>query len=102
MMLQKLIFLVAVGTVLAADNKPVPEILSQSKTSNPTGYAFDFKTSDGVSRKEEANLVKVGDKYGISVKGSYSYISPDGIEYQVIYTSDDKGFKPQIHGSSQH
>ncbi|CAD0198324.1 unnamed protein product [Chrysodeixis includens] len=98
----KLIFLVAVSAVLAANEKPVPEILSQSKVSNPNGYAFDFKTSDGVSRKEEASLVQVGDKYGISVKGSYSYFSPDGIEYQVTYTSDDKGFKPQIHGSSQH
>lgn len=55
-----------------------------------------FKTSDGVSRKEEASLITVGDHQGIGVKGSYSYTAPDGVQYEVTYTADDKGYKPQI------
>lgn len=57
---------------------------------------FRFKTSDGVSRKEEATVITVGDHQGIGVRGSYSYTAPDGQEYEVTYTADDKGYKPQI------
>lgn len=61
---------------------------------------YRFKTSDGVSRKEEAELITVGDHQGIGVKGSYSYIAPDGVQYLVSFTADDKGFKPQIRVAS--
>lgn len=61
-----------------------------------TDHFFSFKTSDGVSRQEEAELITVGDHKGISVKGSYSYIGTDGQEYQVTFTADDKGYKPQV------
>lgn len=58
---------------------------------------FSYKTSDGVSREEEAQLITVGENKGIGVKGSYSYVGPDGQEYQVTFTADDKGYNPKIH-----
>lgn len=57
---------------------------------------FSYKTSDGVSREEEAQLITVGENKGIGVKGSYSYLGSDGQKYQVNFTADDKGYKPQI------
>uniref|UniRef100_A0A2H1W0K4 SFRICE_028382 n=1 Tax=Spodoptera frugiperda TaxID=7108 RepID=A0A2H1W0K4_SPOFR len=82
--------------VLAAEEKPVAEIITESTIVNPDGYSFDFKTSDGISRHEDASLITVGDKQGIAVKGSYSYLTPEGEEYQITFTADDKGYKPTL------
>lgn len=57
---------------------------------------FRFKTSDGVSRKEHGQLITVGDHQGIGIQGTYSYPAPNGLTYQVIFTADHKGYKPQI------
>lgn len=59
-------------------------------------YLCRFKTSDGVSRKEEGQLITVGEHQGIGVRGSYSYNAPDGQQYIVTFVADDKGFKPTI------
>nr|XP_049702703.1 endocuticle structural glycoprotein SgAbd-5 isoform X2 [Helicoverpa armigera] len=93
---QKLFVFALFAAVIAAEDKPVAEIVTEQTIVNPDGYNFDFKTSDGVARQEEASLITVGDKQGISVKGSYSYTAPDGEEYQVTFTADDKGYKPTI------
>ncbi|XP_075971119.1 endocuticle structural glycoprotein SgAbd-5-like [Anticarsia gemmatalis] len=92
----KLFIFALAAVVVAADDKPVAEIITEQSFVNPDGYNFDFKTSDGVSRHEEAGLITVGDKVGIAVRGSYSYTGPDGEQYEVTFTADDKGYKPQI------
>ncbi|XP_059060187.1 endocuticle structural glycoprotein SgAbd-5-like [Achroia grisella] len=88
-----------VACLLAQDatNKQPVEILTEKSFVREDGYDFEYKTSDGVSRKEEAGLITVGDQQGIGVKGSYSYTAPDGQQYLVTFTADDKGYKPQIH-----
>ncbi|XP_072941020.1 uncharacterized protein [Epargyreus clarus] len=80
----------------AQEAQPPVEILTEKTFVNTDGYKFEFKTSDGVSRKEEAQLITVGEHQGIGVKGSYSYIAPDGQEYIVNFTADDKGYRPEI------
>ncbi|XP_038210506.1 endocuticle structural glycoprotein SgAbd-5-like [Zerene cesonia] len=84
--------------VLAAAQEPKEraEILTEKAFVRANGYDFEFKTSDGVSRKEQANLITVGDHQGIGVSGSYSYTAPDGQQYEVNFTADDKGFRPEI------
>ncbi|XP_041976489.1 endocuticle structural glycoprotein SgAbd-5-like [Aricia agestis] len=61
------------------------------------GYKFDFELSDGTKRDEQAELRNAGtDDEAIAVKGSYSWIGPDGVKYTVIYTADENGFQPRI------
>ncbi|XP_034824325.2 uncharacterized protein [Maniola hyperantus] len=84
----------------AQGTKEPVEILSEKIFVNEKGYNFEFKTSDGVSRKEEGQLITVGDQQGIGVRGSYSYLAPDGQQYIVSYTADDKGYKPTIRIAS--
>ncbi|KPI97921.1 Endocuticle structural glycoprotein SgAbd-5 [Papilio xuthus] len=86
------------GAAAAADSidKPEVEILTEKSNISETGYDFEFKTSDGVSRKEEGQLITVGEHQGIGVRGSYSYNAPDGQQYIVTFVADDKGFKPTI------
>ncbi|XP_053602479.1 endocuticle structural glycoprotein SgAbd-5-like [Plodia interpunctella] len=88
---------IAVISAQADNQKQSVEIITERTLVNPDGYDFVYKTSDGVSRQEEGSLITVGDQQGIAVKGSYSYTAPDGQQYQVTFTADDKGYKPQIH-----
>ncbi|CAH2075258.1 unnamed protein product, partial [Iphiclides podalirius] len=99
MFMKYAILSLAVAAIVTADasDKPQVEILTEKNLVSETGYDFEFKTSDGVSRKEEGQLITVGDQQGIAVKGSYSYDAPDGEHYIVTFTADDKGFKPIIH-----
>ncbi|XP_032510818.2 endocuticle structural glycoprotein SgAbd-5-like [Danaus plexippus] len=93
--------LVLVASLAEDGKQPPAEIITERTIVRDDGYDFEFKTSDGTSRKEEAGLITVGDRQGIAVKGSYSYLSPDGLEYIVSYTADDKGFKPQLRVASK-
>ncbi|XP_053666419.1 endocuticle structural glycoprotein SgAbd-5-like [Anopheles marshallii] len=60
------------------------------------GYRFEFATSDGTSRTEEAELRNAGtDNEAIAVRGSYSYTGPDGTVYVINYIADENGFQPE-------
>ncbi|CAH1644268.1 unnamed protein product [Spodoptera littoralis] len=102
MIATKLFIFALFAGVLAVEEKPVAEIITESTIVNPDGYSFDFKTSDGISRHEDASLITVGDKQGIAVKGSYSYLTPEGEEYQITFTADDKGYKPTLRVVPAH
>uniref|UniRef100_U5EXP9 Putative pupal cuticle protein n=1 Tax=Corethrella appendiculata TaxID=1370023 RepID=U5EXP9_9DIPT len=60
------------------------------------GYSFDFETSDGISRSEQAEVRNIGtDEEELVVNGVYRYIGPDGVEYVVNFIADRNGFQPQ-------
>ncbi|KAI5631972.1 insect cuticle protein domain-containing protein [Phthorimaea operculella] len=90
--------LVAVGLAADADatDKPAVQIVTEITNVRQDGYDFKFETSDGASRQEEAMLITVGDHQGIGIKGSYAYTAPDGQQFQVDYTADEKGYNPII------
>ncbi|XP_063918254.1 flexible cuticle protein 12-like [Zophobas morio] len=59
-------------------------------------YRFGFETSDGFRHDQSGQLQNVGtENEGIVMKGSYSYIGPDGVTYTVYYTADENGFHPE-------
>lgn len=56
-------------------------------------YLFKrYETSDGSSRQEEAMPSKVG---ALVVRGSYTWLAPDGQTYTVNYVADENGFRPE-------
>lgn len=57
------------------------------------GYFFKYETSDGQTRNENGYFKNIGDQRILVVSGSYSYIGSDGKNYQVRYTSDEKGYR---------
>ncbi|XP_046960510.1 cuticle protein CP14.6-like [Vanessa cardui] len=61
------------------------------------GYNFAFEQSDGQTREEQGELRNEGreDEY-TAVKGSYSWVGPDGVKYIVRYIADENGFQPEI------
>ncbi|CAK1553623.1 unnamed protein product [Leptosia nina] len=104
MMFKLFLFSCLIVVAIAEKSEEKVEILTERTFVRQNGYDFEFKTSDGASRKEQAELITVGDHQGIGVRGSYSYTAPDGQQYEVTYTADDKGYRPEIRiisGGSQ-
>lgn len=58
-------------------------------------FSLNYQVDDGTSQTREGTLVlnDEGDDYVLIQKGSYSYISPEGIKVTVTYTADKEGFK---------
>ncbi|XP_011187658.2 flexible cuticle protein 12 [Zeugodacus cucurbitae] len=59
------------------------------------GYDFSFETSDGIERKESAELKDIGtDTKALTVDGFSTWVAPDGIKYTLNYVANEKGFQP--------
>lgn len=56
---------------------------------------YSYELDDGTSQYREGSLVPndEGDGYVLVQRGSYSYISPEGITVKMTYTADKDGFK---------
>ncbi|XP_049298321.1 endocuticle structural glycoprotein SgAbd-5-like [Anopheles funestus] len=98
-MLIGILGLTLVVSVLAAplDDARNAEILRYSSENiGIDGYRFEFATSDGTSRTEEAELRNPGtDNEAIVVRGSYTYTGSDGRIYTINYVADENGFQPE-------
>lgn len=59
--------------------------------------SFSLEQSDGTKKEEQGELKNAGtDDEAISVKGSYTWVGPDGVTYTVNYVADENGFQPTI------
>lgn len=59
------------------------------------GYNFNFETSDGQKREEVGSIRYLGENEALlNVRGSYSFVGADGVEYLVNYVADENGFRP--------
>ncbi|CAH0727792.1 unnamed protein product, partial [Brenthis ino] len=97
------ILLVCVGLVIAAPQAPRSDpnevqILKLESDNDGLGtYRFAYEQSDNSRREEQGELRNAGtDDESIAVKGSYSWVAPDGITYTVTYIADNNGFQPTI------
>ncbi|KAJ8921387.1 hypothetical protein NQ315_003003 [Exocentrus adspersus] len=59
-------------------------------------FSFNVDTSDGFHHDANGYLENQGaEDESLVVKGSYSYITPDGVQYIVTYVADKNGFQPK-------
>lgn len=72
-----------------------------SATFNKIVLLFSFsynslETSDGVQQQQHGELKTLAgsEQDSIVVRGSYSYVGPDGQTYTVTYIADENGFQP--------
>ncbi|CAH0558125.1 unnamed protein product [Brassicogethes aeneus] len=94
----KVVVAVALVTfVVALDDSRNAQLTHYEYQNDGSGpFRFDFESSDGIKREEEGTLVHEGsDHAAVIVRGSYSYVGPDGVEYKVKYTADENGFHPE-------
>ncbi|EDV95676.1 endocuticle structural protein SgAbd-6 [Drosophila grimshawi] len=60
------------------------------------GYKFSYKLSDGTTRTEEATVNNAGtENESLSVRGSVSWVAPDGQTYTINFVADENGFQPE-------
>ncbi|GBP72138.1 Endocuticle structural glycoprotein ABD-5 [Eumeta japonica] len=97
--------LCVVALVCALPQAPAPapeqqqpvQIIKQDTEVDVNGYNFDFETSDGTSRQEQGEYKNDTDQQGLSVKGSYKYVAPDGKHIGVSFVADKNGYQPTLH-----
>ncbi|KAG6451801.1 hypothetical protein O3G_MSEX007338 [Manduca sexta] len=95
---------VALAAVAVAALPEPPKILKSEFDSQPEGgYHFAYETEDGISRSEKGELKQTVDEENqplnvVVVRGSYSYVDPEGKLQQFNYVADENGF--QLEGQS--
>ncbi|CAK1553624.1 unnamed protein product [Leptosia nina] len=72
-------------------------IVKQDSEVDVNGYNFEFETSDGTSRQEQGEYKNDTDQQGLSIKGSYKYVAPDGQHISVSFIADKNGYQPTEH-----
>ncbi|XP_013110240.1 endocuticle structural protein SgAbd-6 [Stomoxys calcitrans] len=60
------------------------------------GYKFSYTLSDGTTRTEQGTVINAGtENESLSVKGSVTWVAPDGQSYTVNFVADENGFQPE-------
>ncbi|XP_031769547.1 endocuticle structural glycoprotein SgAbd-5-like [Galleria mellonella] len=100
-----LVLLVLLGVAAVApapqsqnQNEPEVQLLRFESDNDGLGtYSYSFEQSDKTQREEQGELKNAGtDNEAISIKGSYSWVAPDGVVYKITYIADENGFQPKI------
>ncbi|XP_055619876.1 cuticle protein CP14.6-like [Toxorhynchites rutilus septentrionalis] len=74
------------------------EIVQKQLYHNKDGsFKHGFETSNGITVEEEGFIGTVGrnDEKGTVIRGSYSYLDPDGVPVSITYRADENGFHAQ-------
>ncbi|CAH0558136.1 unnamed protein product [Brassicogethes aeneus] len=89
--------LVAVAVAAPLDQDVQAVVLKHDNDNIGTdGYNVAYETSNGISAQEQGQLQNVGtENEALVVRGSYRYIGPDNLVYEVTYLADENGFQPQ-------
>lgn len=60
-------------------------------------YFSSFEQTDGTAQEQQGELRNEGrEDESIAVRGSFSWVGPDGVLYRVNYVADDNGYQPEI------
>ncbi|XP_040581918.1 endocuticle structural glycoprotein ABD-4 [Lepeophtheirus salmonis] len=78
--------------------RPVVNILNEHfnapGTIGENDFDFSFESENGI-RQETVGVTKtIGDETVVVMKGSYSYVGPDGQNYVVDWYADETGYHP--------
>ncbi|KAJ0179913.1 hypothetical protein K1T71_004504 [Dendrolimus kikuchii] len=100
----KLLFVLC-AISLAAASAPPPGVYSDKaevvkyENDNPGfgGYRYEFKQTDGTEQEQSGVIKNEGSKdESLAVRGSFSWVGPDGVKYTVTYVADEGGYQPEI------
>ncbi|KAJ0179912.1 hypothetical protein K1T71_004503 [Dendrolimus kikuchii] len=80
------------------ENSKNVEILKFYNDNSGLGtYNFGYEQSDGTRQEQLGEINNVDSETGsLRVKGSFTWIGPDGVSYTVTYVANEDGYNPQI------
>ena len=58
-------------------------------------YDFDFEAENGIKQSAQGELKEVNGEEVVVMRGSYSYIDPNGDEVVVTWTADETGYRAE-------
>ncbi|CAH0699907.1 unnamed protein product [Spodoptera exigua] len=76
----------------------VADLLGIKDLESPKDWGeIRYELTDGTGAEQQAELRNEGkeDEY-IAVKGSFTWVGPDGVLYRINYVADDNGYQPTI------
>ncbi|XP_066244843.1 pupal cuticle protein 20-like [Euwallacea similis] len=75
---------------------PQLRILRFNNDNSGTGdYSFAFETENQIRQQEVGEQRVVGNEQATNVRGSYSYVTPEGQQVSVNYVADENGFRAE-------
>merc|ERR1719219_2340195 len=75
-------------------SKPIAILRSENTGVNDGRYSYSYETENGISQEVSGEMKMVNDNPVYVMKGSYSYIGPDGQTYTVDWYADETGYHP--------
>ncbi|KRG05069.1 larval cuticle protein III/IV [Drosophila mojavensis] len=87
-MFKYLLVVALIGLVATVDLDEKAETLERKDDVRPDGFNILLKTSNGIE------IVQSGDEHGNS-KGTFSWVSPEGVPVSLTYVADENGYQPQ-------
>nr|AAV73780.1 cuticle protein 13 [Antheraea yamamai] len=100
----KLLIILSVIVLVTAAPPPINNaqdnvsLLKYNYENDGTGlYNYAFEQSDGTKQEQHGELRNAGtENESLFVKGSFTWIGPDGVTYIVRYEAGEEGYKPEI------
>ncbi|EFA03332.2 flexible cuticle protein 12 [Tribolium castaneum] len=95
--MKTLIMCAILGIATARPQNPQDAYITRYDNDNAGlgGYSFGVETSDGFRHDQTGEIVNPGaEDESLVVRGSYSYVGPDGVVYTVEYIADENGYQP--------
>ncbi|XP_066145222.1 pupal cuticle protein 20-like isoform X2 [Euwallacea fornicatus] len=75
---------------------PQFRILRFNNDNSGTGdYSFAFETENQIRQQEVGEQRVIGNEQATNVRGSYSYVTPEGQQISVNYVADENGFRAE-------
>ena len=74
--------------------EPIAILRSENTGVNDGRYSYSFETENGISQDVSGEMKMVNDNPVYVMRGSYSYIGPDGQTYTVDWYADETGYHP--------
>ena len=90
-----IVFVALFAVAMARPDKEV-QILKQDSDVGPESFVTRTELDDKTVIESSGQLNNIGtDHESIVIKGSFSYVGPDGVTYTVNYVADENGYQPQ-------
>ena len=79
--------------------EPVVRVLSYSNnaygtSNNERSFGYSYETDNGIQQQSSGELRLVGEEEVMVMRGSYSFVAPDGLTYIVDWYADETGYHP--------
>ncbi|XP_075971122.1 endocuticle structural protein SgAbd-6-like [Anticarsia gemmatalis] len=75
-----------------------PQIVRYENDNPGSGnYRYYYEQTDGTKQEQKGEIRNEGtEDEAIVVKGTFTWVGPDGVTYTVNYDADENGYQPEI------